>query len=545
MFSARRLWRAWLCCCLMMTVFANVGAGKERATPVAPGAETVETDAGPVRGTIDDGYRLFQGIPFAASPVGELRWLSPQPVAPWSEPRDATAPGSWCMQPVSVPGGLGGGSEDCLYLNVTAPLSANTEQPLPVMVWIHGGGFMSGAGSIFDARRLAVRGDVVVVTVNYRLGIFGYFGLDGLEGSGAFGLEDQIAALQWVQRNVAAFGGDPGNVTLFGESAGGMSTCALLTSPPAAGLFHKAIIQSGACTIDWPNNGIFAGVEAGSLWGPASDLHELGALVAAGVGCDGELDILACLRQAPADDLIQSPLAMVYGRVSYGNEVLPEDPAAVVRAGEALAIPVMMGVTRDEGRTFVSFHPEPVTEARYEALLDDAFGARASEVAEMYPLSDFASPALAWAAVTTDRVWACTTLENLELLAREAPVFGYEFADRDAPSLFPFPPDLPAGAYHGSELLSLFDFEFPGFAVEMTAEQIGLADTMIAYWANFAHHGDPNGAGLPAWPRFGEGAGVPEVQSLALGPEGVGPVDFAAAHRCGFWATIDEADSVP
>ncbi len=541
MFPAHRLLRAWLSCCLLMTIFANEVAGMDSATPVAGGDKTVVTDAGPVRGTNEDGYRLFQGIPFATPPVGDLRWESPQPVEPWTEARDATSPGNWCVQPEDAPGGLGGGSEDCLYLNVTAPVTATAEHPLPVMVWIHGGGFVSGAGSIFDARRLAVQGDVVVVTVNYRLGIFGFFGLEGLPNSGAFGLEDQIAALQWVQRNAAAFGGDPDNVTLFGESAGGMSTCALLASPMAEDLFHRAIVQSGACTIDWPNDGIFAGAEAGSLWGSIATLNELGNAVAASVGCDAASDRLACLRQTAADDLMAIPLVMAYGRVSYGNDVLPENPAEVMRAAGALPVPVMMGITRDEGRTFVSFDPEPITDARFAALLGKAFGDGASAVEQAYPLSVHASPGLAWAAAMTDRVWACPTLENLELLATETTVYAYEFADRDAPSLFPFPPDLPGGAYHGSEILSLFDLPIPGFDPGMTADQLELADVMIAYWANFAHQGDPNGDGLPAWEPFTTNDSPPFVQSLAPGADGVHPIDFAARHQCAFWATVEDA----
>jgi para-nitrobenzyl esterase len=187
-------------------------------------AAVVRTDAGPVRGTVTDTYRLFQGIPYAASTAGEGRWHPPGPVWRGRSPIDATRPGSMCPQQPSSYADVASLEEDCLCLNVTTPRSADSQQHKPVMVWIHGDGAV-GAGSIFDARRLATRGDVVVVTINYRLGIFGAFGHPGLDGSGTFGLQDQQGALRWVARNAAAFGGDPGNVTVFGESYGG--------SPPA------------------------------------------------------------------------------------------------------------------------------------------------------------------------------------------------------------------------------------------------------------------------------------------------------------------------
>ena len=214
-------------------------------------AAIVQTDSGPVRGTVTGEYRLFQGVPYAASTAGELRWRSPQPVRPWTGPRDATRPGRMCPQQPSSYADVASLDEDCLCLNVITPRAARPPRRRPVMVWIHGDGAI-GAGSFFDARRLATIGDVMVVTINYRLGIFGAFGYPGLEDSGTFGLQDQQAALRWVARNAAAFGGDPGNVTVFGESYGGLSTSAHLVAPGSAGLFHRAIIQSGFALMDLP-----------------------------------------------------------------------------------------------------------------------------------------------------------------------------------------------------------------------------------------------------------------------------------------------------
>jgi acetyl esterase/lipase len=224
-------------------------------------AAIVQTDSGPVRGTVTEEYRRFQGIPYAASTAGDHRWREPAPVEAWTEPRDATKPGNICAQQPSVYADVASLEEDCLFLNVTTPRWIGADRLRPVMVWIHGNGAV-GAGSFFDARRLAITGDVIVVTINYRLGVFGVFGYPGLDGSGTFGLQDQRAALQWVQRNAAAFGGDPDNVTLFGESYGGLATSAHLTSPESQGLFHRAIIQSGFALMDLPAGALYPGVPA-------------------------------------------------------------------------------------------------------------------------------------------------------------------------------------------------------------------------------------------------------------------------------------------
>lgn len=212
--------------------------------------DVAQTDRRPVRGVVGEDFRVFHGIPYAAPPVGELRWRPPQPAPRWREPLDATAPRNECAQTPHF-NWPGSDHEDCLFLNVTTP--RHTHDRLPVMVWIHGGGFTNGTGSDHDARKLAVEGDVVVVTINYRLGPLGFLALPSLSEenpgiqSGNYGIEDQQAALRWVRHNATAFGGDPGNVTIFGGSSGSGSVCAHLVSPTAAGLFHRAIMQSFAC----------------------------------------------------------------------------------------------------------------------------------------------------------------------------------------------------------------------------------------------------------------------------------------------------------
>jgi para-nitrobenzyl esterase len=502
-------------------------------------AAIVETDAGPVRGIVTDEYRLFQGIPYAASTAGEGRWRPPQPAPAWTQPKDTTRPGSMCPQQPSSYAEVASLEEDCLCLNVTTPRAARPQRPRPVMVWIHGDGAI-GAGSFFDARRLATVGDVVVVTVNYRLGIFGAFGHPGLEDSGAFGLQDQQAALRWVRRNAAAFGGDPGNVTVFGESYGGLSTSAHLVAPASKGLFQRAIIQSGFALMDLPAGGIFPGLPAVAWygWRASAEVEALGAAVAPQLGCGDPATALACLRGLPVQELFAH--AQPFQPYGFGNRVLPEVPAQALRDGRFHRVPVISGSTRDEHRLFVGLFRilagQPVTREQYPELLGEAFGEHAGQVQARYPLDAYPSPSLAWATVLTDRMWARSTLRQHRLLAEHVPAYAYEFADRHAPMYLPFPPDFPAGAFHAAEVPYLFPD--PPFQEASTPDQRHLSDRMIRYWANFAGTGDPNGAGLPPWHPFDPAQRVPHVQSLAPGTDGIKPVDYAAEHRLDFWSSL-------
>ena len=414
-------------------------------------AAIVQTTSGPVRGTVTDNYRRFQGIPYAASTAGEMRWRSPQPAPAWSELRDATKPGSICAQQPSSYADVASLDEDCLYLNVTTPRTRRNGLK-PTMVWIHGDGAI-GAGSFFDARPLATRGDVVVVTINYRLGIFGTFGHPGLDGSGTFGLQDQQAALRWVQRNVAAFGGDPDNVTLFGESYGALATTAHLTSPGSEGLFQRAIIQSGFGLMDLPAGAFTAGVPAVDWfgWQPSAEAEAAGTAAAAQLGCGETATPLECLRQIPVENIVALSRPLPF---AYGNQVLPELPAKALRDGRFQRVPIMSGATRDEHRLFVGLFRalagQPVSAEQYPTLLADAFGDHADQVRATYPLSGYESPSVAWATVLTDRMWARSTFEQHKLLAQHTPTYAYEFADRHAPMYLPFPKDLPPGAFHAA-----------------------------------------------------------------------------------------------
>ena len=371
-------------------------------------------------------------------------------------------------------------------------------------------------------------------------GIFGAFGLPGLEGSGAFGLQDQQAALGWVARNAASFGGDPGNVTVFGESYGGLSTSAHLVAPGSTGLFHRAIVQSGFALMDLPAGGIFPGLPAVAWygWRAAAEVEALGAAVAAQLGCADAATALACLRGVPVPGLFAH--AQPFQPFGFGNTVLPEVPAQALRDGRFHRVPVISGGTRDEHRLFVGLFRalagQPVTAGQYPELVAEAFGEHADQVQASYPLSAYRSPNLAWATVLTDRMWARSTFTQHRLLAQQVPLYAYEFADRQAPMYLPFPDDFPPGAFHAAEVPYLFPDQ--PFQAASTPEQRRLSDQMMRYWASFARTGDPNGPDLPPWSPFDDARPVPHVQSLAPGPDGIRPVDYAAEHQLDFWSSL-------
>ncbi|GAA3447919.1 carboxylesterase/lipase family protein [Planomonospora venezuelensis] len=507
----RSVRRAVLPAALLLTACAG--------TPAQADPAVVRTETGAVRGTVTPGHRTFHGIPYAAAG----RWESPRRAGPWTGVRDATAPGNMCPQVGSDYAPVASTAEDCLVLNVTAP--RGRDAGLPVMVWLHGDGAL-GAGHFSDARPLAARG-TVVVTINYRLGVFGAFGYPGLKDSGTYGLQDQQAALAWVRRNIRAFGGDPGNVTVFGLSYGALSIGGHLTSPGAKGLFHRAIMQSGETMMDMPAGSLVPGLPAQPSmgWRGTRETEALGVHYAGRLGCRD----LACLRALPVERILREPQIMnAFQAYAYGNRVLPEIPSEAIRAGRHHRVPVLAGATRDEHRLFVGMNHDaqgrPLIGRRYRELVAEAFGEDAGRILRRYPARSFPSPGIAWATVLTDRMWARATHEQNTLLARYAPVYGYEFADRDAPMFLPLKTDFDWGAYHAGDLPYLF----PEKAARLDPGQRELSRQMIAYWTNFARAGDPNGPGLPAWPRVDGG-----VQSLA--PGAVRPVDYAAGHRLDFW----------
>lgn len=493
---------------------------------------TVRVDTGLLHGDANATTRHFLGVPYAKPPVGALRWVAPQPATPWSGVREATKAGSHCPQTAAGPGQPASADEDCLFVNVTTPRRMAPGAKLPVMVWWHGGGYTSGAGDGYTADRLADQGNVIVVTLNYRLGVFGYYGLPGLRGSGTFGLQDQIAGLKWAKRNATAFGGNPDNLTIFGESAGGMSVCAMLTSPQARGLVDKAIMSSGSCRLNWPAGALFPGAPADRPYTSLRQDQADGLDAAHGNGCQS--DELACMRGKPAADLVALNQSFS-DHLAYGTPVLPLDPARALQYGQFAHVPVISGGNRDEERAFVGgavmADPTLITDQTYPALLKAAFGAGADRVAAQYPLARYGSAPLAWATVTTDAGWACPTVTADQELARHTTVYPYEFADPNAPNVNGINvPGFSPGAAHASDLPYLFDLG--GLDLLKTQPQQDLAASMIAYWTTFARTGNPNHAGAPKWP-----AGTAHGR-LQLVPDQIQPVDAAAEHQCGFWSTI-------
>ena len=522
---------------LAIPLLLLAACGSKPSPGVASVGPVVHVDTGDVRGTVLPDRRVFEGIPYAAAPVGELRWQPPQPAKPWTGERAATKPGSACPQLKNAIADLSSNDEDCLFLNLTTPATASPTHKKPVMVWIHGDGAI-GSGAQFDPTRLAVDGDAVVITFNFRLGVFGGFALPGLENSGTIGLQDQRAVLQWVQRNAAAFGGDPGNVTLFGVSYGATATSAHLMSEKSRGLFHKVIMQSGFTLMDMPAGVVYPGIPALPWygWTTTKDAQTQGQVVANQLGCKDPATALACLRKVPVPKLLAVPQVMnIFQPYALGNDELPADPRDALAKGNFAEVPVLTGTTRDEHTTFVAFFRElagsPVTAANYPELIKTAFGSNAAKIAAEYPLKDYPTPARAWASVVTDRMWAQAQLEQNKLLSARNPLWFYEFADRDAPLDIPFPKGYDPGAWHAGDVGYLFrDAEG---AKAMRKDQVALSDSMIRYWTNFAHRSNPNGDGLPDWKQFS----TPDtVQSLAPGK--IAPVDYSEEHRIRFWQSL-------
>lgn len=498
----------------------------------ASAAGIVPTDKGPVRGIETQGAKEYLGIPYAAPPAGELRWRPPQPAQRWQGPRDATRFGNHCPQPES-PFGTASNTEDCLYLNVFTPNNGagrGHAKRLPVMVWIHGGALVLGESDDYDPTRLVKQG-VVVVTLNYRLGFLGFFAHPALSAesashsSGNYGLMDQQAALRWVRRNIAKFGGDRDNVTIFGQSAGGLSVHAQLASPPAAGLFQRAIVQSGAYATTNPS---------------LSDAENDGSDLAANVGCADQT--AACLRSvAPGTFVAREPTVPGAILPNVDGRVLPRSIKAAIESGQFNRVPVIEGSTHDEFSIFTALYVEfvfgEVSPSLYPivvSILVSTVGSNAnpSSVLAQYPIGNYPSAGEAITALATDAVFACPGRRVAQALSQFAPTYAYEFNDPNAPQLFVGPASFPYGAYHASELAYLFDSTTLGGHAPLDPDQERLADAMVRYWTQFARAGSPNAPGTPQWPAYS--ASTDLHQSL-VPPTPETEAGFAADHKCAFW----------
>ena len=529
---SRRVWPMILLLCGSLSGCAlRPGAVRDLITAPDARLALVQTTDGPVQGVRSPRGEAFLGIPFAAPPVGAFRFAPPEPPVPWTAVRDATKPGDLCVQP-SVPG-AGRQSEDCLTLNIYAPPGAVAGQALPVMVWIYGGGFAIGDNVQYDPSRLAQRQGVIVVAPNYRLGALGFLAHPGLRGTGegAYALLDQQAALRWVRDNIAGFGGDPRNVTLFGESAGAWSVCYQMTAPGAQGLFQHAILESGACTS--PDSAIaMADAEAGGL------------ALASAVGCGDPATAAECLRRLPTRTLQKAKadrrglLGLDSWSPAFGGEVLPQKPKTAFEDGHFAAIPVIDGTNHDEGRLFLDVNHlkgELWTEASYEKIVNDFFLDQTPKVLAEYADEAKHARGLAYADIVTDSTFACPALTLNALLERRAKVFAYEFDDPNAVFSLPRTPFTPPlKAYHSSEIAYVMQTRWAAAdPAKFDAAQQVLSDRMQGYWVSFARTGDPATAGAPPWPMdAGQGP-------LTLAPAGIAPdPGFAAKHRCAFWAAL-------
>ena len=505
----------------------------------AQSGPTVTTSNGPVTGVAISGSSPvideFLGIPYAAPPVGALRFRPPQPHASWTKPIQATSQPAPCLQ-LKEPSGTVTGSEDCLYLDIYVPAAA-ASAPRPVMVFIPGGGFVQGSISepIYNGQAMAEQSGNIVVFVDYRLGALGYLTAPALDAespykvSGNYGLEDQQAALQWVKSNIAAFGGAPYNVTLFGESAGANATEYQLVSPMAAGLFQHAIVESAVGVPLIPDLPL---VQSES--GPSAN-------VIANVGCSGSSNVAACLRAVPAANFLNKGLvtnATVYPVVD--GVVLPQAPLQAFQSGKFNKVPVIIGSNHDEfttliALTFPSAVNPPLTAATYATLLQQLFGSNASAVEAQYPVSAYQSPLQAFAAVTTDAYIACQTEQKRSALAKYVAVYGYEFNEPN-PAQGPIygPPitGLTYGDYHTSELPYVFGVNALGVLV--SGKDVALSKSIISYWTTFASYAVPSSvptSQTPLWPIYAQ----EELQSLKDQIAPITVASFDANHHCSFW----------
>ncbi|MBC7279194.1 carboxylesterase family protein [Nocardioides sp.] len=500
---------------------SSAAAQADRSAPLGL---TVKTPYGAVRGRELDGAQAFLGMPFAQPPVYDLAWKAPVEPERWSGLRDATEQEAACLQfqPTGVKNDQPT-SLDCLYLDVYRPSRIRKGEKLPVLVFYHGGAGTQGSGVLYGGQTMADRNDVIVVSTNYRLGAAGNLALPGLDAENAaaggnFALLDQVEALTWVRKSIGAFGGDPSDVTVFGQSAGARAVCNLLATPLAEGLFDSAIMQSSPC------------LGGGTTQARA---HQNGEAFADAVGCAPGDEQLTCLRKAWPASLVQ---AFATDRPSgyVGTSALPQASGDAISSGNWNKVPVIVGNTRWEQKLQNQQHAD-ISAAEYEAMVIDQFGETAGRIVlEEYPASDYERPFYALAAMRTDAGAGCTVDVNADLfLGQDVPVYRYHFDDPTSPTLFGFQPEgIDMSSAHSGELAYLFDFTLGDRP--LTAQQQKLGDSMQAYWAAFARSGKPQAKGEVTWPRHTADGD----KALRLAPRIEVITGLRELHNCEFFENL-------
>ena len=529
---------------------------RAQTPPSCTSGTLVQTRSGPVCGVTANGQTSYLDIPYAAPPVGRLRWRPPQPVHPWTSTYPATQRGAACPTPGYPPGSppQAGTSEDCLNLEVEKPANVGPGQRLPVMFEIHGGGFL-GEALTDNGSNFVRTGPVIYVYIRYRLGILGFLA-DKAFGphSGDYGLQDQQAALRWVKRNIARFGGDADNVTIFGESAGGASVCDQVASPTAKGLFQQGISISG-----------FYNFNVNTIWWPAdcksklkteAQAQKMGAQFAAKVGCGNAANVAACLRAVPVNTLLEKggqilePFAGgAIGPIVNGT-TLPMSAAQAFKTGHVNKVKLMIGVGRDEfnggiytnspGHTVVANTP-----AQYRQLVRQQFGSRAPSVMRLYPLQRFPAPApfIAYRTIMADAFSVCPALVSDARVSKYIPVYAYQDDDSDSPppvgqslgaGQTPTPETQPLGAFHSA--INHLAHDPPAY---LDANQAALQNQVLAEWTGFARTGNPTVPYTPRWTRY-DTRGRPVMSLVPAGDSALTPTSaISNQHNCGFWDAVN------